>query len=65
MKADTIIVGGTSLAFCPIAGIIKSYFEGKNLVVINEEVTPADKKANLIIQGNVVDVMKQAVENMK
>lgn len=65
MKADTIIVGGTSLAFCPIAGIIKSYFEGKNLVVINETITPADNKANLIIQGNVVDVMKQAVESMK
>ncbi len=65
MKADTIIMGGTSLGFCPIAGIIKSYFEGKNLVVINETAMEADNKASLVIEGNVVDVMKEAVENMK
>ncbi len=64
MKADTLIVGGTSLAVHPAAGIIKSYFEGKNIVVINENPMPADSKANLVIHDDVVKVMKEAVENL-
>ena len=35
-KADTLIVGGTSLNVYPAAGLI-NYFRGKNLVIINKE----------------------------
>lgn len=37
--ADTLIVGGTSLAVFPAAGLLR-YFRGENLVVINKQPTP-------------------------
>ena len=45
--ADTLIVGGTSLAVYPAAGLLR-YFHGENLVVINKQPTPADAMANLL-----------------
>ena len=47
-RADTLIVGGTSLAVYPAAGLLR-YFRGENLVVINKQPTPADAMANLLI----------------
>ena len=47
-NADTLIIGGTSLAVYPAAGLI-NYFRGKNLVLINKSATPADSVANVII----------------
>ena len=35
-KADTLIVGGTSLTVYPAAGMIR-YFNGKNLIIINRD----------------------------
>ena len=46
--ADTLIVGGTSLAVYPEAGLLR-YFRGETLVVINKQPTPADGMANLIL----------------
>ena len=46
--ADTLIVGGTSLAVYPAAGLLR-YFRGETLVVINKQPTPADDMANLIL----------------
>lgn len=37
-KADTLIIGGTSLIVYPAAGLIQ-YFQGKNIVVINLDKT--------------------------
>ena len=47
-RADMLIVGGTSLAVYPAAGLIR-YFRGDDLVVINKQPTPADGMANLIL----------------
>ena len=47
-KADTLIIGGTSLVVYPAAGLI-NYFRGKNLVLINKSSTSADNKADLVI----------------
>ena len=47
-RADTLIVGGTSLAVYPAAGLLR-YFRGDNLVVINKQPTSADAMANLLI----------------
>ena len=47
-KADTLIVGGTSLAVYPAAGLLR-YFRGDNLVVINKQPTSADAMAILLI----------------
>ena len=47
-QADTLIIGGTSLAVCPAAGLIR-YFRGDDLVIINKQPTPADATATLLI----------------
>ena len=56
-RADTLIVGGTSLAVYPAAGLLQ-YFQGDQLVVINMQPTQADRMATLCIQkpiGQVLD----------
>lgn len=55
-EADTMIVAGTSLTVYPAAGFL-DYFRGKNLVLINRDPTPADRKATLVIRGNVGKVL--------
>jgi len=55
--ADTLVIIGTSLLVYPAAGLI-NYFKGRNLVLINKSVTPADSKATLSIHqacGEVLD----------
>ncbi len=55
MRADTLIVAGTSLAVYPAAGLI-DYFGGKNLVIVNRDPTPADRRANLVINAKIGEV---------
>ena len=51
-KADTLIIGGTSLVVYPAASLI-NYFNGKHLVVINKGATSADAKAELVIKAPI------------
>lgn len=62
-KADTLIIGGTSLVVYPAAGLI-DYFRGKNLVLINKSSTSADNKANLVIHEAIGKVLGEAVNNL-
>ncbi|MGL5353743.1 MAG: NAD-dependent protein deacylase [Clostridium sp.] len=59
-KADTLIIGGTSLVVYPAAGLI-NYFKGKNLILINKSSTSADSKANLVINESIDEVLLQAL----
>ena len=59
-RADTLIVGGTSLVVYPAAGFIR-YFRGDNLVVINKTPTQADSNADLVIREDIAQVMEEAV----
>ena len=59
-KADTLIIGGTSLVVYPAAGLI-NYFRGKNLVLINKSSTQADSKADLVINGSIANVLSEAL----
>ncbi len=54
--ADLLIIGGTSLAVYPAAGLI-DYFTGEHLVVINRAATPRDGNADLLIQANIGEVL--------
>ncbi len=56
--ADMLIIGGTSLAVYPAAGLI-DYFRGKTLAVINKSSTPRDKHADILIQGSIGEVLGQ------
>ena len=58
MEADTLIVGGTSLTVYPASGLI-NYFRGKNLVLINRDVTPFDRVASLVINDSLGNVFKE------
>lgn len=55
-EADTLIIGGTSLNVYPAAGFI-NYFNGKNLVIINKASTPADSRADLVINEPIGEVL--------
>ena len=57
-KADTLIIGGTSLIVYPAASLIQ-YFQGKNLVLINKSQTEQDNFANLVIHESIGEVFKK------
>lgn len=57
-EADMMIIGGTSLAVYPAAGLI-DYYEGDKLVLINKTPTPRDSMADLVIQGSIGEVLSQ------
>ena len=54
-EAEVLIIGGTSLAVYPAAGLI-DYFRGDHLVVINKAPTPRDKYADLLIKEPIGQV---------
>ena len=56
--AQVLIIGGTSLAVYPAAGLI-DYFQGKKLIVINKVPTPRDRQADLIISQPIGEVFSQ------
>ena len=56
--ADVLIVGGTSLAVYPAAGLI-DYYNGNKLVLINKYTTPMDARADLLIQQGLGSVFEQ------
>ena len=57
-EAEVLIIGGTSLAVYPAAGLI-DYFRGNHLVVINKAPTPRDKYADLLIKEPIGQVFSQ------
>lgn len=57
-EAEVLIIGGTSLAVYPAAGLI-DYFKGDCLVVINKAPTPRDKFADLLISEPIGEVFSQ------
>ncbi len=62
-RADTLIIGGTSLVVYPAAGLIQ-YFQGKNLILINKSETSADRNADLVIHDAIGQVLSQALDIM-
>ena len=58
MAADLMIVGGTSLAVYPAAGLIR-YFRGDDLVVINKQPTPADGMATLLVNKPIGQALSE------
>lgn len=54
-NADVLIVGGTSLAVYPAAGLI-DYYQGNKLVLINKTPTPKDRMADLVVQGSIGEI---------
>ena len=57
-KADLLIVGGTSLAVYPAAGLL-NYYRGSRLVLINKSETPRDREADLVLHGPIGQILDQ------
>ena len=57
-EADMLIIGGTSLAVYPAAGLI-DYYQGNRLVLINKTPTQRDTMADLVIMGSMGEVFAQ------
>ena len=60
-NCDLLIVGGTSLAVWPAAGLI-NYRRSARLVVINKTPTPADEKADLVLHGSIGQILGEICE---
>ena len=57
-NADVLIIGGTSLAGYPAAGLI-NYYRGNKLVLVNLSSTPYDDEADLVIHEKIGKVFSQ------
>ncbi len=57
-NADVLIIGGTSLAVYPAAGLI-NYYSGDKLILINKSPTPYDNRADLVINDPIGEVLGQ------
>ena len=55
-RADTLIIGGTSLVVYPAAGLV-NYYRGSRLVLINRDPTPYDGNADLVINDSIGKVL--------
>lgn len=51
-QADMLIIGGTSLAVYPAAGLV-DYYQGNKLVLVNKTATPRDHMADLVLQESI------------
>lgn len=56
--ADVLIVGGTSLAVYPAAGLI-DYYRDSKLILINKTPTPRDAMADMVIQSSIGEIFSQ------
>ena len=57
-EADMLIIGGTSLAVYPAAGLI-DYYQGHKLVLINKSATARDSMADIVITDSIGKVFAQ------
>lgn len=57
-EADVLIVGGTSLAVYPAAGLL-DYYNGNRLVLVNKTPTARDSIADLVVQGSIGEIFSQ------
>ena len=47
-----MIIGGTSLAVYPAAGLIE-YFRGDTLALVNRDATPLDRRADIVVHDSI------------
>ena len=59
-SCDTLLIIGSSLTVYPVSGLIR-YFRGKNLVILNRDITDYDKIASLVINDEFDKIFNQLV----
>jgi NAD-dependent deacetylase len=58
MKADCLIVGGTSLEVGSAAGLVHGY-HGKYLIIINKGKTKMEGKADLVFHESIGKILNE------
>ena len=61
--ADVLIIGGTSLAVYPAAGLI-DFYNGNKLVLINKDDIGKESAADYVIKGDISKIMRELVEDI-
>lgn len=61
IRADMLIIGGTSLQVYPAASFV-DYYSGNKMVLINRSITSLDSRANLIINGKIGEVLSSVMK---
>lgn len=64
MKADVLLVIGTSLVVYPAAGLLH-YYRGDKLIIVNIGTTPFDNMARLVIHDSAGQVMRKISDGLK
>ena len=59
-SCDLLIVGGTSLAVYPAVGLI-DYRRGAKLALINQDETPCDRQADLVMHESIAVTLDEAI----
>lgn len=62
-KADTLIVGGTSLTVEPASSLVR-LFHGKHLIIINKDTTYYDDIAEIVINDKLSKVFTELMDNL-
>ena len=57
-EAELLIIVGTSLAVYPAASFV-SYFKGRKIALINKDKTDFDKRADIVIYDDIVNVIEK------
>ncbi len=57
-QAEVLVVAGSSLVVQPAAGLL-DYYEGNKMAIINDQPTPHDGRANLVIRDRIGAVIEQ------
>ena len=57
-QAEVLVVAGSSLVVQPAAGLL-DYYEGNKMAIINDQPTPYDGRANLVIRDRIGVVIEQ------
>ena len=63
-KADILLVVGTSLTVYPASSYIR-FFHGKHLIIINNDTTPLDNQADLVINDDIKTVFNYLNKKIK
>lgn len=58
LQAEVLVVAGSSLVVQPAAGLL-DYYEGNKMAIINDQPTPYDNRANLVIRDKIGAVIEQ------
>lgn len=57
-QAEVLVIAGSSLVVQPAAGLL-DYYEGNKMAIINDQPTPYDGRANLVIRDRIGAVIEQ------